>query len=76
MSTTVSIQAPPDCLYSIEKAASLLSISPWTVRKWLSQRRIASCKLGTRRLIPSSEVTRIISAGMEGRDEGECEQMG
>ena len=61
MSTSVSMERESNRLFSIEKTASLLAISPWTVRKWIAERRIESCKIGARRLIPSSEVARIIS---------------
>ena len=70
MSTSVSIPEQVDCLYSIDRAAALLSVSQWTIRKWLAQGRIASRKLGARRLVPSSEISRIIAAGLESRDEG------
>jgi len=56
-------------LISIEAAAAQLGLSPWTLRRWVCNRRITTCKLGTRRLIPVSEITRLISDGMETRDE-------
>jgi excisionase family DNA binding protein len=48
-------------VYSIETAAELLAVSPWTIRKWISERRIDSAKIGSRRVIPASEIKRIIS---------------
>lgn len=56
-------------LIGIEAAALRLGLSPWTVRRWICDRRITSCKIGTRRLIPVSEIGRLISAGLEPRDE-------
>jgi excisionase family DNA binding protein len=54
-----------DRLLSIEAAAELLgNISPWTVRKWIAERKIKSCKLGSRRLIPCSEIKRLIEASI------------
>lgn len=50
-------------MYSIEKAALLLSVSHWGVRKWIRERRIASVKIGARVLIPSSEIARLIATG-------------
>jgi excisionase family DNA binding protein len=35
---------------SLEQAASLLSISPRTLRKWAAERRLTSCKVGGRLL--------------------------
>jgi excisionase family DNA binding protein len=49
-----------DRLLSVDLAAELLSISPWTVRKWIVEGKIKTCKLGSRRLIPRSEIKRII----------------
>ncbi len=54
-----------ETLVSIEKAAEILSISPWTVRLWVSQGKLGSAKLGSRRLIPASEVERLISRSLE-----------
>jgi excisionase family DNA binding protein len=56
-------------LVGIEVAAAMLSISPWTIRRWVCDRRITSCKIGTRRLIPATEINRLISEGLEERDE-------
>jgi excisionase family DNA binding protein len=52
-----------DQLYSIEAAAELLSLSPWTLRAWITQKRIGSVKLGSRRLIAQSEIKRLIREG-------------
>lgn len=48
-------------LLSIEKTAELLSISPWTVRAWITQGKLGSAKLGSRRLVPQSEIEKLIS---------------
>jgi excisionase family DNA binding protein len=50
-----------DRLVSIKDAAAILAISPWTVRAWVTQGRISSAKLGARRLIPESEINRLLS---------------
>jgi excisionase family DNA binding protein len=57
----------PD-LIGIEAAASRLGLSPWTLRRWVCDRKITSCKIGTRRLIPVTEIDRLISAGLEERN--------
>ena len=49
-----------DQLISIERTAELLSISPWTVRAWITQGKLGSAKLGSRRLVPKSEIERLI----------------
>jgi excisionase family DNA binding protein len=53
-----------DRLLSIDQAAELLSISPWTLRKMISSKKLRSAKLGTRRLVPKSEITRLIKESM------------
>jgi len=50
-----------DKLISIDRAAELLSISPWTVRAWITQGKLGSAKLGSRRLVPQSEIEKLIS---------------
>jgi excisionase family DNA binding protein len=47
-------------LLSLEDVAEALSISIHMVRKWVAAGRIRSCKLGTRRLVPATEVDRLI----------------
>lgn len=66
MSTTVMQE---DRVYSIEKAAEMLALSPWTLRKWISERKIASCKIGSRRVIPGFEINRIIRESMTARED-------
>jgi excisionase family DNA binding protein len=61
-------------LVSIEKAAELLGISPWTVRRWAHDNKLRSVRLGARRLIEESELRRIVEAGRSdptGTTEGE-----
>lgn len=56
-----------DRLVSIKDAAAILAISPWTVRAWVTQGRITSAKLGTRRLIPESEINRLLAEAITQR---------
>lgn len=48
-------------LLSVDRTAELLSVSPWTVRAWIAQGRIGSAKLGSRRLVPQSEIDKLVS---------------
>ena len=50
-------------LLDVESAAALLSISPWTVRKYLSTNKLRSVRIGRRVLIEPSEVRRLIDEG-------------
>jgi excisionase family DNA binding protein len=56
-----------DRLVSIKDAAAILAISPWTVRAWITQGKITSAKLGARRLVPESEVNRLLSEAITQR---------
>ena len=49
-----------ETLVSIEKIAKALDVSPWTIRLWISRGKIRSAKLGSRRLVPRSEIERLI----------------
>jgi excisionase family DNA binding protein len=49
-----------DKLLSIDKAAEILSVSPWTIRSWITHGKLGSAKLGSRRLVPQSELERLI----------------
>ena len=50
-----------DRLVSIKDAAAILAVSHWTLRVWITQGKVASAKLGTRRLIPESEINKILA---------------
>jgi excisionase family DNA binding protein len=50
-----------DRLISIEKAAEVLGVSPWTIRAWITQGKLGSAKLGSRRLVPESEIQKLIA---------------
>jgi len=54
-----------DPLLNCEKAAELLSVSPWTVRKWLRENKLSAVRLGRRVLIESAEIRRFIDAGRD-----------
>jgi excisionase family DNA binding protein len=56
-----------DRLVSIKDAAAILAISPWTVRAWITQGKITSAKLGARRLIPESEINRLLAEAITQR---------
>jgi excisionase family DNA binding protein len=55
-------QVEPERLFSIHETADLLSLSRWTIRRWAQERRIVSHKLGSRILIPESEIVRLMTA--------------
>ncbi|HZR33485.1 MAG TPA: helix-turn-helix domain-containing protein [Terriglobales bacterium] len=49
-----------DPLLSICDAAVTLGVSPWTIRQWLTQRKLKRTKVGARTLIRASQLKRII----------------
>ncbi len=58
--TNITQVSNSESLTSIESCAIRLSISPWTVRRWIQDGKIKSNKLGARRLIPTTEIERLI----------------
>jgi excisionase family DNA binding protein len=47
-------------LLDVNGAAERLGVSPFTVRAWLRQRRLAYVKLGRRVLVPENAIIRFI----------------
>ena len=50
-------------LLTIEKAAELLGISPWTVRKYININKLRPIRIGRRVLIEPVEIRRVIEQG-------------
>jgi len=50
-------------LKSIEEAAGLLGISPWTVRKDIREGRLTPVRLGRRVLLEEAELERFVAEG-------------
>lgn len=50
-------------LLSVQEAAEMSALRPVTIRAWAAARKIASYKLGRRRLIPESEIMRVLECG-------------
>ena len=48
-------------LLSITAAAELLSISPWTIRKYIAQHKLRPVRIGRRVLLEETELQRFIS---------------
>lgn len=66
MSSTSITSENVDRVFSVEVAAGFLGLSHWTLRSWIKAGKIKSCKLGSQRMIPMSEVNRLISESMQG----------
>jgi excisionase family DNA binding protein len=48
-------------LWSVEKAAELLSISPWTLRAYIRDAKLRPVRIGRRVLLEESELERFIA---------------
>jgi excisionase family DNA binding protein len=51
---------PAPLCVSIKDAAATLSLSPWTIRKWIVKGIIPSIRLGRRVLIQTTELEKLI----------------
>jgi len=50
--------------FGIKEAAHLLSVSPWSIRRWIRLRKIIAVRLGRRIVIPASEINRLTLEGI------------
>jgi excisionase family DNA binding protein len=57
------MEAEKEKLKTFEHAAERLDLSHWTLRKWAQFGKIATHKIGGRRLVPESEIDRLIEQG-------------
>jgi excisionase family DNA binding protein len=48
-------------LITVQDAAAMLGLSVWTLRNWCYRGLVSSNKLGSRRMLPTTEVDRIIA---------------
>ena len=46
-------------LFGIKEAARLLSVSSWSIRRWIRLDKIHAVRLGRRVLVPASEIDRL-----------------
>ena len=54
-------------LFSMRQAADILGIRYQTIRRWTTEGRIDSIKLGTRRLVAESTLKRLVAEGWQQR---------
>ena len=50
-------------LLSIEEAASTLRLSPWTIRRHLTEGKLKAVRIGRRVLLEPAELQRLVEAG-------------
>jgi excisionase family DNA binding protein len=56
-----------ETLHPVKNAAHQLGISIWTLRKMAYEGEITSVKIGSKLLIPESEIARLVREGMRPR---------
>ena len=54
-------------LRSVNNAGEQLGLSHWTIREWCYRGKLASHKIGTRLMVPQSEIDRIITESLRPR---------
>jgi excisionase family DNA binding protein len=54
-----------NALKSVDEAAGLLGISPWTVRAWIREGRLRPVRLGRRVLLSEAELERLVTESQE-----------
>jgi excisionase family DNA binding protein len=58
-------------LKSIEEAADIWGVSPWTVRAYVRQGKIRPVRIGRRVLIEAQEIQRLIDEGRDDQPQAE-----
>jgi len=53
-------------LWNVKEAGTALGISPWTIRRYISEGKLRSVRIGRRVLVEPSECRRLVE---EGRNE-------
>lgn len=54
-------------LIPVAEAAQIVGLSVWTLRRWAYNGTIASSKMGSRLLVPVSEIEALVSASIRPR---------
>jgi excisionase family DNA binding protein len=52
-------------LLNVSETAEVLRLSPWTIRKYINQRKINPVRIGRRVLIEYAELERLIAQGRQ-----------
>jgi excisionase family DNA binding protein len=53
-------------LIDVREAARLVSLSPWTIRKYINQGKLRIIRIGRRVLLEPAELRRLIEKGRDG----------
>jgi excisionase family DNA binding protein len=54
-------------VFDVKEAARVLSISPWTIRRYITDGKLKPVRIGRRVLIEPAELQRLVEAGRKPR---------
>jgi excisionase family DNA binding protein len=54
---------PTKLLWNVKEAGTALGLSPWTIRRYITEGKIRTVRLGRRVLVSPSECHRLIAEG-------------
>ena len=57
-------------LLNVERAAEMLSLSPWTIRSWIRKRKLKAIKLGSRIVVEPQSLRELISEAKANGESG------
>jgi len=52
-------------LWSVKEAGMALGLSPWTIRRYITDRKLATVRLGRRVLVEPTECRRLVEEGRQ-----------
>ncbi len=58
----------------IESAAKAISVSPWTIRKWISQGKLPATRLGRRVCVTPEALQKLVNEGTRSNGNKENKQ--
>jgi excisionase family DNA binding protein len=58
----------------IDSAAKAISVSPWTIRKWISQGKLAATRLGRRVCVTPEALRKLVNEGSKQGANKEAQQ--
>lgn len=58
-------------LWNVKEAGNALGLSPWTIRRWITDGKIQTVRLGRRVLLEPAECRRLVKEGREKRPSAE-----
>jgi excisionase family DNA binding protein len=60
-------------VFDVKEAARVLSISPWTIRRYITDGKLKPVRIGRRVLIEPAELQRLVEAGRKPRVQSDAQ---